>query len=158
MSSLGFGLDGTTSVDATVDPTSGAELRFGSYRITVSLDADGSILLLVRQVDDSDSKGNLEEKLGFSLTGVLPGKRRLSWILAGVVVLLFLLIPVGSYVTSGATGHRFGDSSWSSGKLSLNVLARGVAALFGPPLLDKLAAARTAEEVLSLIRDAESPK
>jgi nitrogen PTS system EIIA component len=41
--------------------------------------------------------------------------------------------------------------------MHLQVL-RGVAALFSPPLLDKLAAARSADDVLALIRAAESPK
>jgi len=116
---LGFGLDGAVVTDAVIDARSGAELRFGSYRITVSRDEDGATLLLIRLVDDAEGKGNLEEKLGFSLTGVLPGKRKVSWILAVALVLVFLFLPIGSYLTRSEAGTVVGDSSWSVGKLSL---------------------------------------
>lgn len=118
---LGFDLDGLTVTEAVVDSRSGAELRFGGYRITVSRDDDGAILLLIRAVDNADGKsGNLEEKLGFSLGGLLPTKRRMSWIFLGVILALFLMLPIGSFLTRQATGSVVGDSSWSAGALSIS--------------------------------------
>jgi hypothetical protein len=116
---LGFALDGAAMTEAAIDPAAGGELRFGSYRITLSREEDGAALLLIRMVDDAEAKGGLEEKLGFSLTGVLPGKRKTAWILVAAIIALFLALPVGSYLTRGATGTVVGDSSWSAGKLSL---------------------------------------
>jgi len=117
---LGFGLDGATVGEAAIDPDSGAELRFGGYRVAVSRDADGRVLLGVRLADGGDAGNALEDKLGFSLAGVIPGKRRMAWLLAAAVVLLFLFLPIGSYLTRGAGQTVIGDSSWSAGKLSLS--------------------------------------
>jgi hypothetical protein len=119
LGTLGFALDGAAVTEAVIDARSGAELRFGSFRITVSREEDGAVLLLIRAVADAGGKGDLEEKLGFSLAGILPGKRKASWIAVAVIVLLFLFLPIGSYLSRGATGTVIGDSSWSTGKLSL---------------------------------------
>lgn len=116
---LGFGCDGETVTEAVIDPATGAELRFGSYRLTLSREADGTVLVQVRLADREDAGGSLEDKLGFSLGGVLPGKRRVAWIVAAAVVLLFLFLPIGSFLTRGSGQTVIGDSSWSAGKLSL---------------------------------------
>src|ERR1700739_4790420 len=50
LGTLGFGLDGTSSKSASIDPARGAELRFGSYNLTVSRDADGTPLITIAQV------------------------------------------------------------------------------------------------------------
>jgi len=116
---LGFGLDGATVSRAVIDPDSGAELRFGAYRVVMSRDADGMVLFEVRLAADEEGRSALEDKLGFSLSGVLPGKRRMAWALAVAVVLIFLFLPIGSYLTRGSGQTVIGDSSWSAGKLSL---------------------------------------
>lgn len=103
---LGFGCDGETVTEAVIDPAAGAELRFGSYRLTLSREADGTVLVQVRLADREDAGGSLEDKLGFSLGGVLPGKRRVAWIVAAAVVLLFLFLPIGSFLTRGSGQRR----------------------------------------------------
>lgn len=118
---LGFTLDGSDTGDAIIDSRGGGELGFGTYRITVSED-DGVILLTVRQVEDAATRsGDLEQKLGFSLAGVLPGKRFMSWVLAATILVLFLAVPVISHLTRDVEAEQMvmGDSSWSTGKLSL---------------------------------------
>jgi hypothetical protein len=120
--SLGFTFDGGDTGDIVIDSSAGGELGFGTYRIVVS-EADGAILLTVRQVEDAATRfGDLERKLGFSLAGVLPNKRRLSLILAGLVVFAFLLVPIAGRMLWNPLDKdstAYGDASWSSGELSL---------------------------------------
>ncbi len=119
---LGFTLDGSETTDALIDSRGGGELGFGTYRITVS-EEDGAVLLTVRQLENAASRsGDLEQKLGFSLAGVLPGKRVMSWALAGVILLLFLGLPMVSHMLwdpEDKNSTVIGDSSWSTGDLSL---------------------------------------
>lgn len=119
---LGFTLDGVDTGEATIDSRVGSELGFGTYRITVSQE-NGSILLTVRQVENAATRsGDIERKLGFSLAGVLPGKRVMAWTLAGIIVLLFLALPIASHMLwdpQDKSATVIGDSSWSTGKLSL---------------------------------------
>jgi len=120
--SLGFTVDGADSTEAAIDSNAGAELGFGTYRINVGREG-GAVLLTVQQVEDSATKsGDLEEKRGFSLAGVLPGKRIMSWGLVGAILLLFLVVPVVSHMFADpeAKGDTvIGDASWSTGALSL---------------------------------------
>ncbi|MCB2060142.1 MAG: cytochrome c3 family protein [Novosphingobium sp.] len=119
--SLGFGVDGSTVTEAAINAASGAELRFGSYRVTVSRDEDGAVLLSIRQVEEAGGAGDLDEKRGFSLLSVLPGKRAVSWVLAALIVGIFLAVPIISNLTrgDGPDDTVIGDSSWSTGELSL---------------------------------------
>ncbi len=120
--SLGFTLDGTDTTEAKFDSAVGAELGFGTYRIAVSREGE-DVLLTVRQSDQSATRsGDLESKRGFSLVGVLPGKRIMSWGLASAILLLFLIVPAVSHLLwNPADKHStvIGDSSWSTGALSL---------------------------------------
>ncbi|AIT80788.1 cytochrome c3 family protein [Novosphingobium pentaromativorans] len=123
---LGFVVDGAETRSASIDSLGGAELGFGTYRITVSQDEDGAVLLTVRKAETAATRsGNLEEKRGFSLGGVLPGKRRMSWALAIVIVLAFLALPIVTNIMS-VKGPRaadkssvINDGSWNPGELSL---------------------------------------
>lgn len=116
---LGFALDGQTTRGAAIDPRTGAELRFGSTRIVVGEEA-GEVLLTVEPVPDRSDVD--PEKDGLALATVLPGKRRLAWILAGLVLALFLALPVASNLLRAPDlkqSHVVGDSAWSAGPLSL---------------------------------------
>jgi len=119
--SLGFTLDGADCSAATIDSGAGAELGFGTYRIAISRE-DGDVLLTVgRSEDDQTRSGELEQKRGFSLAGVLPGKRIMSWGLAAVILFAFLAVPVVSFFSRNIEAEQtvVGDASWSTGKLSL---------------------------------------
>lgn len=122
LGSLGFSLDGTVTLSGAVDIRTGAELRFGNYIVAAARADDGAALLTVRQAGDLGGKSaDFDEKRGFSLAAVLPGKRRMSWLAAFFILALFLAFPIVSQLTKGddpkATVH--GDGSWSAGKLSL---------------------------------------
>ncbi|KHK91394.1 cytochrome c3 family protein [Novosphingobium malaysiense] len=119
---LGFVHDGSDTRSALIDSAGGAELGFGTYRITISRDDDGAVLLTIRQVETAATRsGDLEEKRRFSLQGVLPGKRWMSWVLAVVILLAFLAVPIVSHMTRDPVSKRgvIGDASWNPGELSL---------------------------------------
>lgn len=120
--SLGFVRDGSDTRSTVIDARGGAELGFGTWRVTVSQDADGAALLTVRQAGTAATRsGDLEEKRRFSLQGVLPGKRVTSWVLAVVVLLAFLAIPILSHALRDPASKQgvIGDASWNPGELSL---------------------------------------
>lgn len=122
LGTLGFALDGRITLAGAIDMRTGAELRFGNYLLTVSRADDGAALIVIRQAEDLGGKSaDFDEKRGFSLAGVLPDKRRMSWIAAALVLVLFLAFPIVSQLTRSddtkATVH--GDGSWSAGPLSL---------------------------------------
>lgn len=116
---LGFGFDGKTGQAAEFDVRTGGELRFGTWRITVTADADGTPLLTVQQAEDDE--GELDEKRAFSLAHVLPGKRWVSWVLAVFVLLAFMALPIASSLMHDPVAKQpvIGDGAWSSGRLSL---------------------------------------
>jgi len=115
--SLGFVLDGQKLRSAAIDPRTGGELRFGSTRILVG-EEEGVVLLTVEPI-----AGEAEpEQDGMALAAVLPGKRRLAWILAGLILALFLALPVASYLMRAPDvkqSHVVGDGAWTPGALSL---------------------------------------
>src|SRR5687768_6668601 len=77
LGSLGFGLDGRSADDIAIDPDQGAELELGSYRLEFARARDGVVEITVRKA--GDQPGDKAEALaGFSLAGVLPGKRGLA--------------------------------------------------------------------------------
>lgn len=120
--SLGFVRDGSDTRSAAIDSRAGAELGFGTYRITVSHDDDGAVLLTVRQLETATTRsGDLEEKRRFSLQGVLPGKRMTSWVLGVFILLAFLAVPIISHATRDPASKQgvIGDASWNPGELSL---------------------------------------
>jgi hypothetical protein len=117
--SLGFGLDGKTVISAEVNPAVGAELRFGAYRIAVSRDADGAPLFTIEQ--SVEEGADAAQKAGYTLAGLLPGKRAMSWALVVLIVGIFLALPIASNLARPAdrNAHVIGDASWTPGKLSL---------------------------------------
>ena len=124
---LGFTIDGAVTQAATINCRSGAELRFGGSRISVSLDADEAVLLTIERIDTAPGDG--DEKRSFSLAGIMPSRRWTSWIAALLILGLFLALPIASHLTRGpdhgpdnrpnSGAQVIGDGSWSPGKLSL---------------------------------------
>ena len=118
---LGFTVDGADRTDCEINSAAGAELGFGTYRIAVSREG-GDVLLTVRLSDEQDAGAEKSDgENGFSLAGVLPGKRELSWLLAAAVLLTFLAVPVVSFLARNVEAEEtvIGDGSWSTGALSL---------------------------------------
>lgn len=116
---LGFALDGQKLRNAAIDPRTGGELRFGSTRVLVGAE-DGAVLLTIEPLAN-DSEAEPDED-GMALAAVMPGKRRLAWILAGLILALFLALPIASNLLRAPDvkqSHVIGDGSWTPGPLSL---------------------------------------
>jgi hypothetical protein len=118
LGSLGFTHDGKQTAQASIAPATGGELRFGSYRVTVSQDSDGAVLLTIGQVEEAEQA---DEKTTFSLAGSLPGKRTMSWLMALLVLAAFLVYPITSSLSRNPAAKETvkGDAAWSTGPLSL---------------------------------------
>lgn len=116
----GFAIDGRNVTEASFDPATGGELRFGSMTITVSRDGDGAVLLETRSAP-RETVDAMTDKAGFSLAGVLPGMRRIGLVALGLILAAFLVFPVASHLAHkpGPQSHVAGDSSWNPGPLSL---------------------------------------
>ncbi|MDE2300987.1 MAG: cytochrome c3 family protein [Sphingomonadales bacterium] len=124
----GFALDGRQVTEAVIDADAGAELRFGSTPVTISREADGMVLVEIEgaaQVRPDPA----DDKAGFALAAVMPGKRPLAWALFALILAVFLVLPIASHLTlaqdgtrvraANATGHVIGDKAWNPGALSL---------------------------------------
>lgn len=115
--SLGFTLDGRQVRSAAINPQVGGELGLGGYRIAVTQDADGAVLLTIGLA--AGTAPATDEKTAFSLAGRLPGKRTMSWLLALALLAGFLALPIYSMLTRAPKQTVTGDAAWSPGPLSL---------------------------------------
>jgi predicted CXXCH cytochrome family protein len=120
---LGFDADGRSVMRVELDPAVGAELRFGSHRLTVGSD-DGKTLITVQRFGTvSDSTDEKDVTTLFTLKGLVPGRRLAAWSLIAAVLALFLAWPISSYVSAQGQKTRdagfHADTMWSSGKLSV---------------------------------------
>ncbi|NNM75490.1 hypothetical protein HJG53_01020 [Sphingomonas sp. ID1715] len=123
VSGLGFGFDGRTVMRAELEPAnSGAELRFGSHRLTLGQE-DGAITITVERVEAlSDASEAKDQQTVFTLRGLLPGKRISAYAFIALVLAAFLAWPVYTYATSRGEKIRpngfHADKTWETGKLS----------------------------------------
>ena len=122
--SLGFSLDGRSTSDVAIDPAEGAELALGSYRIEFAREADGVVAVTVRAIEEQPPD-KAETLAGFSLDGVLPGKRTVAWAGLVAILLAFLAVPVWSHLTRAPAEPDYDrpgavamDASWRTGALS----------------------------------------
>ena len=121
LGTLGFTLDGKSVRSAVIDGHSGGELAFGGFRITLSREADGALLVEVgKSAGAGDQVDPVEDKQGFSLAAVMPGKRMLGWIFVALIIGLFLAWPITSHLNRGPDpkSHVSGDGAWNPGPLS----------------------------------------
>lgn len=124
LGTLGFAYNGRVVGEAVIDPQEGAELGFGSYRLTISQVAGGPITFTQRQEAGAKDAANSGE--GFALAHALPSKRVMSWTLLGAILVAFLAVPIFSHLTRErvepdykSDGQVTMDAAWSTGKLSL---------------------------------------
>jgi hypothetical protein len=122
LDTLGFDLNGRTAMSVEIDAAEGAELKFGSHRLTVGLDGDAVTIAVERVGALSDATEHKDEQKVFSLRGLLPGKRMSAWAFAGLVLAAFLIAPIMTWATYRSVEQRpvgfHADSLWSSGSLS----------------------------------------
>ena len=95
LGTLGFTLDGKQAAQVSIAPATGGELQFGSYRVTVSRDSDGAVLLTTGQIAETEEPA--DEKSAFSIASRLPGKRAMSWLFALLAALTAHIISVFFY-------------------------------------------------------------
>lgn len=125
-----FEADGRSTTRREIDPAVGAELGFGGHRLTISRDAEtGAPVITVRRIEAvSESAEDIDLGTAFTLKGLLPGKRLSAWGFAILLLVAFLAVPIWSYATyqplamdkdARRPAGIHGDTSWSSGKLSL---------------------------------------
>lgn len=126
LGTLGFALDGRAVNQGSVDPRTGGEIALGAARLAIAREDDGKTSITIRQIVADEGKGDALR--GFALASVLPSKRAMSWMLAGAILLLLLLVPVASHLlrtpakpdpTGKTAGSVLMDSAWTSGELSL---------------------------------------
>ncbi len=126
LGTLGFALDGRAVTQGSVDPRTGGEIALGAARLAIAREDDGKTSITIRQIVADEGKGDALR--GFALASVLPSKRAMSWVLAGAILLLLLLVPVASHLlrtpakpdpTGKTAGTVLMDSAWTSGELSL---------------------------------------
>ncbi|MBI1403387.1 MAG: cytochrome c family protein [Porphyrobacter sp.] len=126
LGTLGFGLDGRSVTEGVIDPRTGGEIALGAARLTVAEEDGGTLAVTIRQVAAEEGKGDALR--GFALASVLPSKRAMSWIFAGVILLALLMVPVASNLlrtpakpdpTGRTPGQVVMDAAWSPGALSL---------------------------------------
>lgn len=125
LGTLGFGLDGRSVTEGEIDPRTGGEIALGAARLAVARDGE-AVLVTIRQAVADEGAGDALR--GFALASVLPSKRALSWVLAGAILLLLLMVPVASHLmrtpvkndpTGAAPGQVVLDAAWTTGTLSL---------------------------------------
>ncbi|HYD23416.1 MAG TPA: cytochrome c3 family protein [Croceibacterium sp.] len=108
---------------AIIDPSEGAELAIGSYRLEF-LEEDGAVVIVVRKIAAREGS-KVDDLAGFSLAHVLPGNRPVAWIGLLAILLAFLAVPVWSHMTRtrhkpdyDRAGAVLMDASWRTGALS----------------------------------------
>jgi hypothetical protein len=126
LGTLGFGLDGRVVTEGIIDPRTGGEIALGAARLAVAREADGNIVITIRQVVADE--GKVDALRGFALASKLPAKRTMSWVFASAIILLLLALPVASHLlrtpakpdpTGKTPGAVLMDSTWTSGELSI---------------------------------------
>jgi len=126
LGTLGFGLDGRVASEGVIDPRTGGEIALGAARLAVAREGDGTTIITIRQVVADEGKGDALR--GFALASVLPSKRTMSWVFAGAILVLLLMVPLASHLlrtpakpdpTGKTAGVVLMDSAWSTGELSL---------------------------------------
>jgi hypothetical protein len=118
-------IEGRSTKHEEIDASRGSEIRIGSHRLLINAgEGPGQIVVQVDRVNRMPTADDEERLRRFSLAGSAPGKRRIAWILAIAVILLFLIWPIWSFShrTAGAPAtfpaHGGVDRSWSPGPLS----------------------------------------
>jgi predicted CXXCH cytochrome family protein len=119
---LGFEADGSKTQSIRINAARGAELRFGSHRLTIGRE-DGAILVTVERVEALSDAAEERDEIGlFTLKALLPGRRISAWAFFLLVLAAFLAWPIHNFYQSHkAEKERAAfqaDSLWSSGRLS----------------------------------------
>ncbi|WP_324749821.1 cytochrome c3 family protein [Sphingomonas sp. LY54] len=117
-------LDGRKKVrSGTIELPAGGDIRIGSHLLRVMPAAIGAeeVAIVMEKVPVGEADRRPDADRLFSLSAVMPGKRKTAWIGALAVLALFLAWPVWSYYQQrqDREAARFhADSMWTPGALS----------------------------------------
>lgn len=128
LANLPVQVDGRSTQNAQLDAARGGEIRIGAARIVIAAgDEPGQIALEVSRVE-APPPSEADAVRRFSLASSAPGKRPMAWLLALLIVGVFLVWPIWSYsqeparltdAQMTAMGNPHIAGSWSAGPLSL---------------------------------------
>ncbi len=94
--------------------------------LAIAREPSGQTSITIRQVEKKGGKADALR--GFAHPTALPSKRVMSWVFAGVILIILLAIPVVTHLTrtplandpeSDSPGQVKFDAAWSTGELSL---------------------------------------
>jgi hypothetical protein len=117
-------LDGRKVGSGAISLGTGGEIRIASHLLRVLPAAHGAeeIAIDVERITDAGAGADKADARRFALAAVMPGKRPLSWVLAALVLGLFVAWPIWTFYESRAEeapAERFrADRMWMAGSLS----------------------------------------
>ena len=118
----GFEVDGSKTSQAIIDPAGGAELRFGSHLLVISVE-DTVVVITAERIEVLSDSTQEKDEIGlFTLRALMPGRRRMAWALSIIILLALLVWPIQTFYNYQNAEKRpagfHADSLWSSGSLS----------------------------------------
>jgi hypothetical protein len=115
-------IDGKFANRGDIELSKPSKIVIGSHRLSIERDAaTGDAVVTVERIAALSEAAQAEDEQDiFSLSGALPGKRRLAWGLITAVVALFLIWPVAAFILhdEAAPAKIRADQPWLSGPLS----------------------------------------
>jgi len=118
----GFEVDGSKTSQAIIDPAGGAELRFGSHLLVISVE-DAVVVITAERIEVLSDSTQEKDEIGlFTLRALMPGRRQMAWALSIIILLALLVWPIQTFYNYQNAEKRpagfHADSLWSSGSLS----------------------------------------
>lgn len=117
-------LNGRSVERGEIDLGAGGDIRIASHRLTILSVPPGSdeIAIDIGRVSEGEARTSPQAERLFSLSSVLPSKRAAAWVLALLVLALFLAWPIRSFYArqAGPVASKLfhADETWTAGPLS----------------------------------------
>ncbi len=114
-----FELDGGFVENAMLGGGDTASVVIGSHRLAIGPgETAGDTLVGVERIAPVLDASSKDEAREFSLGGVAPGKRKMAWILALLILGLGLAWPIAAFVQGQQNAKLRPDQAWLSGSLA----------------------------------------
>ena len=117
-------LDGSAVGFGQIHLHSGGDIRVGPFLLRVLPTPIGAedVSIDIERAED-DAAAEKVDVRSFALASVMPGKRPMAWVLAALVLALFLAWPIWSFYQGRTEAARYAqayhaDRMWLSGSLS----------------------------------------
>lgn len=120
---LSVELNGRKVTGGHIELATGGDIRIASHILRFMPAAgDEDVAVAIERVTEGEARLGRADERRFSLASVMPGKRPLAWILAILVLAVFLVWPIWTFYEQREderTAERFhADRLWLSGRLS----------------------------------------